>query len=175
MRLLIIGVGVGIVLVFAGVYCYFRFGWAPVAVTAAPMPFEKTYAQMALRVAIQKGAPRNAPFQPAEADLQTGAHLYREHCAVCHALPDGVRTAASSGESPKAPLLLKGKGVTDDSPGETYWKIKNGIRMTGMPGFGDALSDRQIWDIAFLCAQADKLPASVQTILNQPYKPDTGM
>jgi thiosulfate dehydrogenase len=174
MRLLIIGVGVGIVLVFVGVYCYFRFGLAPVAVTAPAMPFEKMYANMALHAAIEKGAPKNAAFLPAEADLQTGAHLYREHCAVCHALPDGVRTKVSDGEFPKPPLLLKGKGVTDDPPGETYWKVKNGIRMTGMPGFGNALSDRQIWDIAFVCAQADKLPASVQTILNQPYKPDAG-
>ncbi len=175
MRLLIIGVGVGILLVFVAVFCYFRLGWAPVAVSSSPMPFERMYANMALHAAIQKGAPKNAPFQPAEADFQTGAHLYREHCAVCHGLPDGVRTDVSSGEFPKAPLLLKGKGVTDDSPGETYWKIKNGIRMTGMPGFGNTLSDRQIWDIAFVCAQADKLPASVQTILNQPYKADTGL
>jgi len=171
----LIGVIVGIVLVFTAVYCYFRFGLAPVSVKAPPMPFEKTYANMALHAAIQKGAPENAPFQPLEADFQTGARLYREHCAVCHGLPDGVRTAVSGGEFPKPPLLLKGKGVTDDPPGETYWKIQNGLRMTGMPSFSDALSDRQMWDIAFLCAQADKLPASVQTILNQPYKPDTGM
>lgn len=170
----LIGLIVGIVLVFVSVYCYFRFGSAPVAVAAPPMPFEKVFADMALQAAIRNEAPKNAPFQPVEADFQTAARLYREHCAMCHALPDGVRTAVSNGEFPKAPLLMKGKGVTDDPPGETYWKVKNGIRMTGMPSFSQALSDRHLWDIAFLCAQADKLPASAQTILNQPYKPDTG-
>ena len=26
-------------------------------------------------------------------------------------------------------------GVSDDPPGETYWKVFNGIRLTGMPSY----------------------------------------
>jgi len=32
-------------------------------------------------------------------------------------------------------------GVSDDPPGETYWKVANGIRLTGMPAFKDTLTD----------------------------------
>jgi mono/diheme cytochrome c family protein len=170
-----IGILVGIALVWLAVYLYFKTGMAPVATDAGPMPFERWYAHVALAAAIKQGAPRNAPFQASDADLQTAAHLYREHCAVCHGLPDGLKTAIASGEYPKPPLLLHGKGVTDDPPGETFWKVKHGIRMTGMPSFGDALSDRQIWDISLMLGNADKLSSDVQTILNQPYKPDTGL
>jgi len=36
--------------------------------------------------------------------------------------------------SPHArPSFSKVKGVSDDPAGETYWKVANGIRLTGMP------------------------------------------
>ena len=51
--------------------------------------------------------------------------------------------------------------MTDDSAGETYWKVSGGIRMTGMPGYSGALSTTQIWQVSLLLANADKLPKSV--------------
>ena len=34
---------------------------------------------------------------------------------------------------------------------ELFWIAKNGIKMTGMPSWRNAMSDRQIWDVvAFL-------------------------
>jgi mono/diheme cytochrome c family protein len=69
---------------------------------------------------------------------------------------------------PHPPLLLDGKGVTDDEPGETYWKIFNGIRLTGMPGFSKTLNETQMWQIALLLANADKLPPAAKTVLVTP-------
>jgi mono/diheme cytochrome c family protein len=69
---------------------------------------------------------------------------------------------------PKPPLLLEGKGVTDDEPGESYWKISNGIRLTGMPGFSKSLSETQMWQIALLVANAEKLPPPAKALLVAP-------
>ena len=69
---------------------------------------------------------------------------------------------------PKPPLLLEGKGVTDDEPGESYWKIFNGIRLTGMPGFSKSLSETQMWQVALLVRNADKLPPSAKAVLVAP-------
>jgi mono/diheme cytochrome c family protein len=66
---------------------------------------------------------------------------------------------------PHAPLLFKGKGVTDDPPQESYWKVKNGIRLTGMPTFAGVLDDNQMWQVALLVANADKLPDSAKKVL----------
>ena len=66
---------------------------------------------------------------------------------------------------PHAPELLNGKGVTDDPPGETFWKAKNGIRLSGMPEFGSHLSDEQLWQVSLLLANADKLPESAKQVL----------
>jgi mono/diheme cytochrome c family protein len=64
--------------------------------------------------------------------------------------------------------LFEGKGVTDDKPGESYWKIFNGIRLSGMPGFSKSLSETQMWQLALLLANADKLPPAAKTALVAP-------
>ena len=69
---------------------------------------------------------------------------------------------------PRPPQLFKGKGVTDDEPGESYWKIFNGFRLTGMPGFSKALNETQMWQLALLVANADKLPPSAKAALAAP-------
>jgi thiosulfate dehydrogenase len=69
---------------------------------------------------------------------------------------------------PKPPLLFRGVGVTDDETWETYAKVSGGIRMTGMPGFKDRLSDTQMWQVSVLVKNADKLPASAKMELAPP-------
>ena len=56
-------------------------------------------------------------------------------------------------------------GVTDDPPAETFWKVANGIRLTGMPGFKQSLSETQMWQISLMLANADRLPRSVTALL----------
>ena len=50
--------------------------------------------------------------------------------------------------------------VAHDPVGETYWKVKNGIRLTGMPAYGKSLTETQLWQVSLLLSMADKpLPA----------------
>ncbi len=154
------GLILGLVLVPVLVYMYFSMGTAPVATSAPPMPFEKTLARMALHARLDKEVPKTVPIAADDAAYAAGAQVYKEHCAVCHGLPGQPQTAIASGMFPKPPKLMEGKGVTDDPPGETYWKVSGGIRMTGMPGFEKTLSTTQMWQVSLLCANADKLAGS---------------
>jgi len=120
---------------------------------------------MALHARLAREMPRQALLPPDEANLVAGAHVYVEHCAVCHGLTGGKPTAIAQGEFPKPPQLFRGKGVTDDPAGETYWKVARGIRLTGMPGFEKSLSTDQMWQVSLLLANADKLPAPVGAVL----------
>ena len=168
MKSFLTGVVTTLALIAAGVYFYFARGFAPVATSAPPMPFEKTLARLALHARIDKEMPKTVPIQASEANYVAGAALYAEHCASCHGVPGRPETAIAQGEFPRPPQLFRGKGVTDDSPGETYWKIANGIRLTGMPGFDKSLSTTQMWQISVLLANADKLPASALAALAGP-------
>jgi thiosulfate dehydrogenase len=172
MKTLLLGLVLGIVLVFGGAYLYFSLGLAPVATSAPPMPFEERMASMALHARMAKEAPSGVPVPADEANLSAGAQVYREQCAVCHGLTGRPETATAKGMFPKPPQFFQGHSVTDDPAGETYWKVKNGIRLTGMPGFGSSLSDQQLWQVSLLLARADKLPASVQMALSA--SPATG-
>ncbi|MDP9159606.1 MAG: cytochrome c [Acidobacteriota bacterium] len=162
MKAFVLGFILGVIVVPLAVYAYFVTGSAPVATSAEAMPFEKRLAHQALDARVKKEMPKTVPVSP---DYLIGAQIYRENCAVCHGLTDGNKTAIANGMFPKPPLLLHGKGVTDDEPGETYWKVANGIRLTGMPGFNQSLSDTQIWQVSLLVANADKLPVPVQQSL----------
>jgi len=159
------GLIIGVVVVPLALYWYFSTGMAPVATAAPPMPFEKSFARMALHARLDKEMPKTVPLSADEAAFTAGAQIYKDHCAVCHGLPGQPQTAIASGMFPKPPKLMQGTGVTDDPPGETYWKVAGGIRMTGMPGFGKALSTTQMWQVSLLCANADKLPDSAKQIL----------
>ncbi len=162
---LLAGVILAVLLICGGTYLYFAGGYAPVATAAGPMPFEEMLARKALAARLEKEMPKTVPLQPTETNLLAGAVLYQQHCAVCHGLPGEPKTAIAQGMFPPPPQLFHGKGVTDDEPGETYWKVANGIRLTGMPGFRSTLKDEQLWQISLLLAKANELTPSVKSAL----------
>jgi mono/diheme cytochrome c family protein len=171
MKGFILGIIFTLVCIAAGAYIYFAGGYAPVATSAQAMPFEKMLAKKALDALIEKQAPKSVPIQADEAAYTTGAAVYKMNCAVCHGLPGVPPTPIAKGEYPKPPQLFSGHGVTDDPAGETYWKVANGIRLTGMPAFSQSLSETQMWQVSLLLKNADKLPASVQQDLGGGMQP----
>ena len=172
MKTFVVGLVIGVLALPVFGWLYFRFGFAPVATASSPMPFEKKLAHMALNARVRKEAPKTVPIQVSEANYQSGAHLYRSQCAVCHGLPGQEAAPTSKGMFPRPPQLFKGTGVTDDPAGETYWKIANGIRLTGMPAYGGSLSETDMWKISILLANADKLPGPVRSDLTKPLAID---
>ena len=165
MKSFIIGVVIGVLVVPLMVYAYFAWGIAPVATSASAMPFEKTLTSKALNARIKKEMPKTVPIAADEANYLAGVQTYRQNCAVCHGLPLEAPTAVSKGMFPQPPQLFRGKGVTDDESGETYWKVTNGIRLSGMPGFSPSLSTTQMWQVSLLLANADKLPEAAKLAL----------
>ena len=162
---IVLGIILGFVLMFLGTYFYFSSGRVPVATNAPEMPFERKFAGMALHAYMEKAPHANSPVAADEPNLLEGAKLYKANCSVCHGLPGEPHNAIANGMFPKPPLLFRGMGVTDDEVWETFTVISGGIRMSGMPGFHDSLSDTQMWQVAQLVKNADKLPASAKAEL----------
>ena len=156
-----------LVLIAVGGYLYIQGGHMPVATSAPPLPLEKRIAGMALKARIAAEAPKDAPIQPDEPNLTAGAQIYTTNCAFCHGLPNqATPPAAARGMFPVPPQLFE-HTVTDDPVGETYWKVANGIRLTGMPGFSKSLSDTQMWQVSLAMAHADKLPDAAKAALKK--------
>ncbi len=155
----VIGLIVGLLILPLGFVLYVASGRMPAAATDPPLPMEAFVAGFALHARIRREAPKRDVSSYSTADLKTGADVYQKNCAVCHGLPGQETPPIGKGEFPPPPQLFTVDGrVSDDPAGVTYWKVKNGIRLTGMPAFGSSLEEQQMWQVTALLARADKLP-----------------
>jgi mono/diheme cytochrome c family protein len=171
---LLLGLVLGFVLAPVVVLAWFRFGHPPVAVADAPLPKEKLITSVPLEQRIHREMIQSAPIADNEENLVAGAEVYRDQCAACHGF-HGQPSTAGPHMFPAAPPLWEKHhngdvvGVSDDPPGETYWKIANGIRLTGMPAYDKVLTPTQMWQVALLLADADKpLPPMALNYLRAP-------
>jgi thiosulfate dehydrogenase len=162
----VLGIVAALVGFVVGAYVFIRAGGVPMETSAKPLPLEKTVARLALRASIGNAAAEKDPIPVDDANMLAGVDQFKEHCAVCHGIPGRPPTAISKGMFPPPPQLFeKGDMVTRDPEGVTYWKVTHGIRLTGMPGFGGALSNTQRWQVTMLVAHADKLSPAVRAAL----------
>ena len=164
---LVLGLILGLVVIAPlGMYLFAKLGGIAMATTAQPLPLEKTIAKTALRASIGDASKQQNPVPEDETNLLAGAASYRRTCAVCHGVPNQPETAIAKGEFPEPPQLFEPKQmVADDPQGTTYWKISHGIRLSGMPGFANTLSDTERWQVTLLLAHADKLSDKVKAAL----------
>ena len=161
----VVGFVLAVIILVGGVYYYFAAGMAPVAIADPLMPFERKLAHMALVAHIEKQTISQPGVAADEANYLAGAEVYKQHCAVCHGLPGQPPTDYETIMFPKPPQLFRGKGVTDDPVGESYWKTANGIRLSGMPGFKTKLTDTQLWQVSQLLAHANEISDPVKKAL----------
>lgn len=173
----LLGLIIGIVLVPLGVLIYLEYGKVPVAVSDPAFPFERQLVHIPLNARIDRER-MGTHMEPDATNLTAGAHIYVERCAMCHGL-HGHPSAIGAHEYPDAPQLLEPHrnnpnvvGVSDDPVGETYWKVDNGIRLTGMPSFKTQLSDTEMWQVSLFLANANKpMPPPVINFLNSAPPP----
>lgn len=166
---------VGLIIIPAAAYLYFAFGNLPVAVADAPFPFEAKIVRVPLHARIDREMPSQSPLAMNDENLIAGAQTYHQQCASCHGSKNHLSSFAAN-MFPRAPQLWsshrKGMvGVSDDLVGETFWKVKNGIRLSGMPAYKSLLSDEQIWQVSMLLSVADKpVPQKAVDLLNRPLQ-----
>ena len=84
--------------------------------------------------------------------IVVGVSHYADHCAVCHGAPGVERGEIADGLYPRPPNLADAARLY--TPSELFWILKHGIRMTGMPAWGDH-SDDELWATVALI---EKLP-----------------
>ncbi len=171
----VLGFVLGVLAVVAVVFLDLRFGALPVAVADAAFPLEKQIVKVPMQERIDREK-KDPPFGTSEDVFEGGAKVYRAQCASCHGTP-GHDVAFAKHMYPSAPQLWKKHprgnvvGVSDDEAGETYWKVANGIRLTGMPSYSKVLTDTEMWQVSLLLKNADKeLPTPVTEILTGPAK-----
>ena len=135
---------------------------------AEPGRLETYVATRAKRYVVARRAREASPKPrpPLPNPTAIGGMQFRARCASCHGL-DG-RTPSEIGRwmYPRASDLGSAP-VQEWSDAELFWIIKNGVRLTGMPGFGKVLSDEQIWPLVDYIRSLAPLRKDAQAV-NQP-------
>ena len=101
---------------------------------------------------------RTNPLQPTAEVLDQALAHFADHCATCHANNGSGDTSIGRGLYPRAPDMRRGatQSLTD---GELFSIIEHGIRLTGMPAWGNGTpeGERESWALVHFVRRLPKL------------------
>lgn len=146
MRKCVIGIVILLcVIVAGGAIVVSRF-----STSARPDPgaFETRMATASLHAIVAKRAKREVPAEPPSTptSVASGEMTFGGECAYCHGTEGDQPTDAGLAMYPRA-VNLASPEVQRWTDAELFYIIRNGIRYTGMPGFGKFVPDDQIWTL----------------------------
>jgi mono/diheme cytochrome c family protein len=106
---------------------------------------------------------RNArnPLVPSPQLLEDGRAHWADHCAVCHGNDGKGKSALGASMAPRTPDMTL-PATQSLSDGELFSIIENGVRLTGMPAFGDgtARSATDSWKLVLFIRHLPQLSAA---------------
>lgn len=104
------------------------------------------------------------PVEPTQLAVAEGRDHFADHCATCHGLDGSGKTEINAGLYPPAPDLRE-EGTQGLSDGELFYIIKNGIRFTGMPGWGG--EDEENWKLVLFVRHLPRLSAEEKKLMEE--------
>ncbi len=125
--------------------------WGGFSARPEPPALEARLARRLRELAIP-AAIRDAPnpLQATPRVLAAGLDHFADHCAGCHANDGSGATPLGRQLYPRAPDL-RGPATQGLSDGALFYAIENGVRYTGMPGWGGAGKPEESWKlVAFI-------------------------
>lgn len=167
MKNFVLGIFSALIALSLGGWLYLRLGFADLRAKAPPSWFESEISVTALHASAARHAPAgNSPIPATEANLLDGARLYRDKCADCHGRPDNPLSDYGASFYPPAPQFMKVHPRLPDR--ENFYIIKNGVRRTAMPAWGNIMADSEIWEVVLFLDHLDDLPPAVGRELHRP-------
>lgn len=98
------------------------------------------------------------PVTANEANFTSAREHFADHCASCHGNDGSGNTEMGRSLYPKAPdmRLARTQNLTD---GELFYIIENGVRLTGMPGWGTGTpeGEKASWELVHFIRRMPKL------------------
>lgn len=138
-----------IVIVIAGAVLYMAMSFS---MSALEQPgVTETFVATRMRDwSISRAARRPLPAAPEqnEENISKGSAIYGMACANCHGQDGRNPTPIGKSMYPRVPDLGS-PDIQRMSDRELFWVVKNGVRLSGMPGFAKIEDDGQIWCVVY--------------------------
>ena len=103
-------------------------------------------------------------------EIMKGFKHYRQMCVGCHRAPGLDPSAISKGLNPRPPDFSRIHHAIE--PATAFWVVKNGIRMTAMPAWGDSLNDEQLWTLVAFVKQLHSMTEVQYQALDKQASPE---
>jgi len=125
-----------------------------------PSKAETVLANMAkdVIIPIEVGKKKN-PLPDTEDVIDQGRQVFLQSCAVCHGVDGHGETYIGRNMNPPA-LDMTSPHVQHWSDAELFWIIQNGVRLTGMPSWESAISEKETWELARFIHNLPRLDAA---------------
>jgi mono/diheme cytochrome c family protein len=138
-----------------------------------PTALEAFVARKVRMMAIPSDAKNQKNPYTATAEILTDARRhFADHCATCHGNDGRSNTAIGRNLYPKAPDMRL-QATQDLTDGALYYIIHNGIRLTGMPAWGEAQgNDEDSWKLVLFLRHLPKLMPEEEKDMEQ-YNPQS--
>ncbi|MEW5976311.1 MAG: c-type cytochrome [Acidobacteriota bacterium] len=157
--------GFALLLLGGGGWLYWFLSSHGFSAREKPTKLEAFLARHARRIATPAGArDLKNPLNPTPLDIAEARDHFADHCAICHANNGIGKTQINAGLYPPAPDMRE-KQTQDLTDGEIFYIIKNGIRFTGMPGWGG--EDEENWKLVLFIRHLPKLTPKEIELMNE--------
>ena len=124
-----------------------------------PSSIETLVARTARKMAVPSSYKELQNSFPASPEnIRAGMEHFADHCAICHANNGNGDTLIGENMYPKPPDMRRVE-TQNKSDGGLYYTIQNGVRLSGMPGFGEehGTGDMDTWKLVLFIRQLPKL------------------
>ncbi|HJT71314.1 MAG TPA: c-type cytochrome [Terriglobales bacterium] len=141
-----------------------------------PTVLERIAARSARSLAMPTEAKaRTNPTANSPEVIAEGLAHWADHCAACHGNNGSGDTEMGKHMYPPAPDMRQA-ATQDLTDGELFYIIQNGIRLTGMPGWGNGTShdEQDSWKLVRFIRHLPNLSASEEQQMKElnPKSPD---
>ncbi len=142
------------------VILFLRFGMMDPRADMPVSEMERGMAMPALDAAVERRAPDiKNPVPPTNENLIAGMKVYQNNCALCHGDIHQPHAKLADTMYPRPPQFVEDAADMPDN--QNFYIIQHGIRMSGMPGWKNALNLQEMWQTTTFLSNMDKLPRQV--------------
>ncbi|MFB3906375.1 MAG: cytochrome c [Acidobacteriota bacterium] len=154
-----------VLIIALGAWLYWFLALHGFSARDRPSAIEAILATHARRIATPKGAKELVnPLKFSPRAIAEARDHFADHCAICHANNGSGKTDINEGLYPPAPDMRTSRtqSLTD---GEIFYIIKNGVRFTGMPGWGG--EDEENWKLVLFIRHLPKITAKELDLMKE--------
>ena len=149
------------------------FASAGISARQAPGSVETSLLPKLRSAAIPSSAKQaNNPLPSSAEVIAEGMEHFADHCAICHGNDGSGDTEMGRAMNPRVPDMRK-PATQDLSDGELFYIIENGVRLTGMPGWGHEDANDNWKLVHFIRHQPKLTPTDLEKMKSMnPKAPD---